>query len=338
METQKNKIAIVILNWNGIKWLDKFLPSIVKYSNTTPIYIIDNNSNDDSVKFIRTNYPLINIVKNKDNFGYAKGYNIGLENIKFEYYILINSDVEVTDNWINPIIELMDKNTDVSACQPKILSYIDKRYFEYAGASGGFIDFLGYPYCRGRIFDSIEVDKGQYNDIKEIFWATGACLFIRAKHFNEVGGFDGDFFAHQEEIDLCWRLKNKGYKIMINPNSVVYHYGGGTLDSGSPKKTYLNFRNNLYMLFKNLHFLHLIYIISIRLILDGFAAFSFLNKRSGLSHMLSIFKAHVVFYVNIPKLIFKRLKISQKKLNSCMYNKSIVFKYKIQKIKKFEDL
>ena len=252
METQKIKTAIVILTFNGIHWIKKFLPVLIEKSKDVNIYIADNGSSDGTIEYVNNNYPNIGILQNHNNEGYAKGYNDALKFLDEKYYVLINSDIEVTDNWINPIINLMENDLDIAACQPKILDYNNKSNFEYAGASGGYIDSLGYPYCRGRIFSTIEKDSGQYNDIKEVFWASGACLFLRAEHFKSVDGFDNDFFAHQEEIDLCWRLKNKGYKIMVNPESTVYHVGGGTLDSSSPFKTYLNFRNNLFMLYKNL--------------------------------------------------------------------------------------
>tara|TARA_B100000614_G_scaffold87149_1_gene78755 strand:- start:181 stop:879 length:699 start_codon:yes stop_codon:yes gene_type:complete len=232
----------------------------------------------------------------------------------------------------------MEANSDIAACQPKILSFHDRNKFEYAGACGGFIDTLGYPFCRGRIFSDLEDDNNQYNDITEVFWASGACLFVRAKYFKEVNGFDNDFFAHQEEIDLCWRLKNKGYKIMVNPNSAVFHVGAGTLKTSSPFKTYLNFRNNLFMLYKNLSVLKLIITILFRLPLDGIAALSFAKKENGLGHVFSILRAHLVFYVSIPLLSLKRKKIDQKKNLTGQKRFSILFKYYFLGIKKFSDL
>ena len=338
MEVQKIKIAIVILNWNGKDWLEKFLPKVVLYSNEAEIFIIDNHSKDNSIDFLEEFYPEISIIKNKGNYGYAKGYNLGLAQIKSEYFILLNSDIEVTQNWISPIISLMDLDKKISACQPKILDYNIKNKFEYAGASGGYIDKFGYPFCRGRIFDSLEEDKGQYNDVKEVFWATGACLFIRSSHFWKVEGLDNDFFAHQEEIDLCWRLKNKGYKIMVEPKSIVYHVGGGTLQVGSPLKTHLNFRNNLCMMFKNLPLSYLFFIIPIRLMLDGIAAITFLSKKHGIKHLFSIFKSHISFYFSVPRLISKRRNIHQKHSLSGKMNYSILIKNKIKGIKKFSDL
>jgi len=232
----------------------------------------------------------------------------------------------------------MDSDKKIAACQPKLLDYKKRNTFEYAGASGGFIDNLGYPFCRGRIFDDIEQDNGQYNDAIEVFWATGACLFVRSSHYNAIGGLDEDFFAHQEEIDLCWRLKNKGYKIMVQPKSVVYHVGGGTLNAGSPFKTHLNFRNNLFMLFKNLPTFSLFITIPIRLVLDGVAAFTFLSKEKGLQHVMAIAKAHFAFYFEIPKLMAKRQKISQKNNLLGRMNWSILVKNKLNGIKRFSEL
>ena len=338
METQKINTAVVVLNWNGINWLKKFLPILIEKSKDVNVYIADNASTDNSVEYVNNNFPNVKVLKNFSNEGYAKGYNDALETLKEEFFVLINSDIEVTDNWIKPIINLMEANSDIAACQPKILSFHDRNKFEYAGACGGFIDTLGYPFCRGRIFSDLEDDNNQYNDITEVFWASGACLFVRAKHFKEVNGFDNDFFAHQEEIDLCWRLKNKGYKIMVNPNSAVFHVGAGTLNTSSPFKTYLNFRNNLFMLYKNLSVLKLIITLLFRLPLDGIAALSFAKKENGLGHVFSILRAHLVFYVSIPLLSLKRKKIDQKKNLTGQKKFSILFKYYFLGIKKFSDL
>ena len=338
METQKIKTAVVVLNWNGKAWLEKFLANLVKHSQEATVFVADNASTDDSVDFVKSNFPSVEIIINASNGGYAKGYNDALKQIDAEYFVLINSDIEVTDGWLSPIIDLMDSDKKIAACQPKLLDYKKRNTFEYAGASGGFIDNLGYPFCRGRIFDDIEQDNGQYNDATEVFWATGACLFVRASHFNEVGGLDEDFFAHQEEIDLCWRLKNKGYKIMVQPKSVVYHVGGGTLNAGSPFKTHLNFRNNLFMLFKNLPTSSLFTTIPTRLVLDGVAALTFLNKENGLQHVIAIAKAHFIFYFEIPKLIAKRQKINQKNNLIGKVDWSILLQNKIKGIKRFTDL
>ena len=243
------RIAVVILNWNGIELLKKFIPNTISNSRQANIYVIDNFSEDNSVDFLKKNHPDIKVIELDKNYGFAEGYNLGLKNIHEEIYCLLNSDIEVTENWLDPVMEKFN-SINTSIAQPMILDYNNKEYFEYAGAAGGFIDKYGYPFCRGRIINSLEKNINQYNDSK-IFWATGACLFVRRSVFNELNGFDNDFFAHQEEIDMCWRLKNKGYKVMVEPNSIVYHVGGGTLDSSSPFKTHLNFRNNLFMLFKN---------------------------------------------------------------------------------------
>lgn len=339
METQKMKTAVVVLNWNGKNWLEKFLPTLVKHSkDEATVFIADNASTDDSIEFVQDNYPEVEIIANKSNGGYAKGYNDALRKISAEYFVLVNSDIEATDKWLSPLIKLMDEDEDIAACQPKILDYNNRLKFEYAGASGGFIDHLGYPFCRGRIFDTLEEDKAQYNNTTEIFWATGACFIVRASRFWEVGGLDEDFFAHQEEIDLCWRLKNKGHKIMAEPNSTVYHVGGATLNTESPFKTYLNFRNNLYMLFKNLPITSLLSVIPIRLQLDGIAAFTFLKKEKGIQHFFAIGKAHFAFYIAIPKLIAKRKEINQRRNLKGKIKQSILLKYKIKNIKHFSDL
>jgi GT2 family glycosyltransferase len=338
MEAHKKDIAVVILNWNGQQWLEKFLPTVIEKSSMANIYIADNASTDDSISLIENNFPSVKIIQNQLNEGYAKGYNDALKDLKEKYFVLLNSDIEVTDNWIEPIINLMEENSNISACQPKILDYNNKDSFEYAGASGGYIDNLGYPFTRGRIFDEIEPDNNQYDDVKEIFWASGACFFVRADHFNEVNGFDNDFFAHQEEIDLCWRLKIKGYQIMVHPRSVVYHVGGGTLDDSSPFKTYLNFRNNLFMLTKNLNFLSLLITLYFRLPLDGIAAVTLLKKKSGFLHLLAVLRAHLVFYVSIPRLLFKR-QINTSKTNLVgKMGFSILVKYYLEGKTKFSEL
>ncbi|MEO6303690.1 MAG: glycosyltransferase family 2 protein, partial [Bacteroidia bacterium] len=244
-------VAIIILNYNGKIFLEKFLPNIIQNSPGHKIYVADNGSTDDSISFLKENYKQVNVIDLKANYGYAKGYNLALKQVPEDYYVLLNSDVEVASNWIEPVIDLMQKNENIAACQPKLIDFKNRDLFEYAGASGGYIDKYGYPFCRGRIFNSLEQDKGQYNTTAEVFWATGACLFVKAKAFWQVNGFDGDYFAHMEEIDLCWRLKNVGYSIYVQPASVVYHVGGGTLNKLSSRKTFLNFRNNLITLTKN---------------------------------------------------------------------------------------
>lgn len=295
----KMKIAIAILNWNGKNWLEKFLPYVLKYSLEAEIYVIDNASTDDSVPFLESNFPSVKIIQNPSNSGFAAGYNQGLKSIQADIYCLLNSDVEVTENWLSPIIELFSKDQNIAAVQPKILDYFQKNRFEFAGAGGGLIDNLGYPYCRGRIFDDIEIDNGQYDDDTEIFWASGCALFIRSEDFWSMNGFDERFFAHQEEIDLCWRLKNTGKNIYYTGKSKVYHVGGGTLNKQNPQKTYLNFRNNLTMLIKNLPASGIIPVIFSRLVLDGFAGLYF-GYKNGWSHLWAILKAHFGFYGQIP--------------------------------------
>jgi GT2 family glycosyltransferase len=292
-------LAIVILNWNGKSWLEKFLPSVISHSKNAEIYVIDNFSTDDSISFIKAQFPTVKIVQNNKNYGFAGGYNEGLQSIDAEFYCLLNSDVEVTENWIEPVLNLFKKDPQIAAIQPKILSFTHKNYFEFAGAGGGLIDNLGYPYCRGRVFDDVEEDKGQYNDETEIFWASGCCLFIRSKYFWEQNGFDDRFFAHQEEIDLCWRLKNSGKKIFYTGKSRVYHVGGGTLNKQSSQKTFLNIRNNLSMMLKNLPFPNLVWVLFLRMILDGAAAFYFAYK-NGLSHLWAVLRGHFGFYSHVP--------------------------------------
>lgn len=335
------KIAVVILNWNGKNFLEKFLPSVVSYNTANAqIVVADNNSTDDSIEFLRNNYPQITIVKNAANGGFAKGYNDALQHVKAEYYVLLNSDVEVTPNWIEPIIQLMDSDTSIAACQPKIKAYHNKNYFEYAGAAGGFIDNYGYAFCRGRIFNTLEEDKGQYNRAGEIFWATGACLFIRSECYHKMQGFDEDFFAHMEEIDLCWRLKNEGYKIMYCPSSAIYHVGGGTLDKTNPRKTYLNFRNNLYMLCKN-HAPRYFYLkLFMRMVLDGIAGAKFIVSGE-IGHCIAIVKAHFSFYASFGKMMKKRKALKQNikhYTTNAIYPHNLIVSYYLKGKKKFSDL
>lgn len=274
------KVAIVILNWNGCKLLQEFLPSVVKFSTypDVEIVVVDNASTDGSISFLETNYPSLTSIHLPQNYGYAEGYNQALKQIEAEYYVLLNSDVEVSEGWLMPVIDYMDNHVNVAAAQPKILAHRNKKLFEYAGAAGGFIDKYGYPFCRGRIFDEVEVDRGQYDDIVDVFWASGACLFIRSSDFFDAGGLDASFFAHMEEIDLCWRLNARGKKIVCIPKSVVYHVGGATLSEESPRKTFLNFRNNLLMIYKNMPEQSLRKVMNIRLFLDYLAAFQLMLK------------------------------------------------------------
>ena len=284
------------------------MPSVIEYSNNkiSSIYLIDNNSRDESLVFVRKNYPHIKIIENKKNYGYSKGYNIGLSEIKSEYYVLLNNDVEVTKNWLNPMIELLESNKNYATCQPKIRSSHKRNKFDYAGASGGFLDLLYYPFCRGRIFNTIEKDKGQYDNEKEVFWSSGACLMIKSKIFKKLNGFDSDFFAHMEEIDLCWRLKNLNYKNYCQPKSLVYHSGGQTLDENNPKKTYLNFRNNLIMILKNENIFKVFPIIFIRTFFDFFASIKISFDKKNLFHILAVLLAYTVFTFKIPKIIINK--------------------------------
>ena len=289
------KVAIVILNWNGRKFLEQFLPSVVAstYSNHE-IIIVDNNSEDDSIDFLKTHYPAIRIIQNAGNWGFAKGYNEALKQISSDYYVLLNSDVEVTPNWLEPMVDLLESDSSIAACQPKILAYQNKNLFEYAGAAGGWIDKYGYPFCKGRVFEICEEDRGQYDQVEPIFWATGAALFIRSSAFHEQKGLDEYFFAHQEEIDLCWRIQLAGGKIYSCPSAVVYHVGGGTLQRGNSKKTFLNFRNNLIMLAKNWPLSKKIWALPVRVSLDAMAAWrGLLTGDAG--YFWAIVKAHFAF-------------------------------------------
>ena len=329
-------VAVVILNWNGKKLLEQFLPSVISCSEKeATIYLADNASTDDSVSLVQNKFPSIKIIQNKTNEGYAKGYNDAVKNLTEDLFVLLNNDVAVSPNWLTPIIYEFKKDDNLVAAQPKILDYHNKSYFEYAGAGGGYIDQLGYPYCRGRIFNTLEKDKGQYDDTTTVFWATGACLFVRKTAYNEVDGLDEEFFAHQEEIDLCWRLQSQGGTIKYIGKSTVYHVGGATLSSYSSKKTFYNFRNSLLMLIKNVSSSKVWFLLFIRLILDGLAGFQFLIQGKW-RHSLAIIKAHVSFYRLIPTYLKKRNK------NSTQFKyyhiKSIVWNYFIRKNRTFKQL
>lgn len=328
------KLAIVILNWNGQPLLETFLPSVVNYADGHDIYVIDNASTDTSVSFIETHFSTVKCIELAHNFGYAGGYNEGLKQIKADVFCLLNSDIEVTENWLKPIINTFEIETNTAIIQPKILDYHHKSKFEYAGAGGGFIDQLGYPYCRGRIFEILEEDHGQYNDQKEIFWASGACFFIRANAFKDLGGFDPQFFAHMEEIDLCWRAQNKGMTVTYIGMSTVYHVGGASLKSSNPKKTFLNFRNSLYTLVKNTN-RTLLFVVCLRLTLDGIAGIRFLLQAKP-KHMIAIIKAHGSFYKALPYLLQFRKQHSTRK----SYNQlpSIVWSYFARNKKYFNKL
>ncbi len=321
------KIAVVILNWNGKSWLEKFLPTVLKYSESAQIYVVDNASTDDSVSFLENNFPSVKVIQNTENSGFAGGYNEGLKQVEEEIYCLLNSDVEVTEGWLEPILDLFQQNPEIAAIQPKILSYDRKNYFEFAGAGGGLIDNLGYPYCRGRVFDDLEEDKGQYDDETEIFWASGCCFFIRKSDFWLAGGFDERFFAHQEEIDLCWRLINLGKKIFYTGKSTIYHVGGGTLNKQNPRKTFLNIRNNLSMLVKNLPFGALFWIIPLRLVLDVVAGI-YLAYKEGISHLWAVFRGHLGFYTQFLESFRRRARFQKKNYYQTKY---LVFRYFIKK-------
>lgn len=335
------KTAVVILNWNGKKFLEMFLPGVIKHSPQASIYIADNQSNDGSIAFLKTHFPEVKIIINPSNEGFAKGYNTALKQINAQYYVLLNSDVEVTENWLAPLITLMDSRQDIAACQPKIMDYHNRKKFEYAGASGGFIDKYGYPFCRGRLFNELEEDHNQYNTPLEVFWATGACMIVRSEAFWKAGAFDDDYFAHMEEIDVCWRMKNIGYKIYVEPASTVYHVGGGTLNKLSPRKTFLNFRNNLITLTKNAVSRFLFFKIVYRMILDGVAAFKFLLEGNG-THFFAVIKAHFSYYGHLPSTFAKRGRMKQmegfRDTTSGVYEKNIVYMHFIKSIKKYSDL
>jgi len=328
----ETKVAVVILNYNGKHHLQKFLPTVVSHTHGHDIYVADNCSTDDSVEFLKNTFPQVKLLLNQNNFGYAEGYNQALKHIHSEYYVLLNSDVEVSQGWIEALLNTMEKNPAAGACQPKLLDYTHREMFEYAGACGGFIDALGYPFCRGRLFNHLEKDSAQYNNGREVFWASGACLFVRAEAFHRAGGLDGDFFAHMEEIDLCWRMKNLGFTILIEPRSTVYHLGGGTLEKQSTKKTFLNFRNNISTLFKNEQALMLLYKIPLRLVLDGIAGLKFLLSGQAL-HTLAVLKGHLHFYAWIPSLLRKRKQIRAQEgfrySKSGIYKGSIVYEHYI---------
>lgn len=335
------KTAIVILNWNGASLMRQFLPSVVRFSRLENVDVIvaDNGSTDDSLLVLRNEFSEVKVLNLGKNYGFARGYNEALMQVEADYFVVLNSDVEVTENWLHAPIRLMELDKNIAAVQPKVRSYKQKSHFEYAGAAGGFIDKFGYPLCRGRIFNVVEEDWGQYDRQTDIFWATGACMFVRASAFREAGGFDADFWAHMEEIDLCWRLKNRGYRIVYTPESSVYHVGGGTLSYDNPRKLFLNFRNNLWLLYKNLPSKHLWRIIFIRLFLDGVAAFKLLTELN-VNGIKSVLKAHFQFWKSIPELRKKRKAVSRKSdsVFSGQIPKSIVFQFYFRKRKKYSEL
>lgn len=334
-------IAIVILNWNGVHFLQRFLPSVCAHSGNAQLYVIDNCSTDSSLAFLKEHYPTIRCVINNGNEGFAKGYNDGLKHIQATYYVLLNSDVEVSPNWLAPLKTAMEKHPELAAVQPKIKAIHDREAFEYAGACGGYIDVYGYPFCRGRVFTDLETDQGQYNEPLEIFWASGACLFIRAELFHAIGGFDDSYFAHMEEIDLCWRLKNKGYYLQCIPSSTVYHVGGGTLNKNSPRKCFLNFRNNLHTFLKNHAGQYLWMKILFRLMLDGIAGIKFLLEGNP-TFTWAVIKAHFAFYARIPRILKQRKALqsdaSYQPTQTAILNANLVTEYYAKQKKHFSDL
>jgi GT2 family glycosyltransferase len=315
-------IAIVILNWNGKHFLETFLPSVMAHSGTAEVIVADNGSTDDSVSYLQQSFPSVRIIRLDKNLGFTGGYNAALRQINTDYYVLLNSDVQVTAGWLEPVVEMMEKDKSIGAVQPKVLSFHRTDEFEYAGAAGGFIDKYGYPFCRGRIFQSLEKDNHQYDDDAEIFWATGACMFVRASAFHQVNGFDENFFAHMEEIDLCWRFQSAGYSVHYCGKSTVYHVGAGTLLKSNPHKTYLNFRNNLFLLYKNLDAKTFNDIYMFRLLFDAIAALRFLVGSGGVKEAMAVMDAHRHFHQQKKNLV-KSPSISRKHI----YPKSILLEY-----------
>ena len=336
------KTAVVILNWNCLDYLKMFLGDVVKHSidDETIICIADNGSTDGSADWIAENYRDVKLIRLDKNYGFAGGYNLALGQLDTRYFVLLNSDIEVTAGWLKPLISYMDNNPDVASCQPKILSYNNKDHFEYAGAAGGFIDKFGYTFCRGRVFDVIEKDSGQYDDPIDIFWSTGACMMVRSEAWKRCKGLDSDFFAHMEEIDMCWRFHNAGYRVSYIPDSVVYHVGGGALAYDSPFKTYLNFRNNLFLLYKNLPDNKLHTILFVRKLLDSLAALMFLAKGKT-SSLKSVWKAHIDYYKSMSSLKEKRKEVqtlTEKQPEYLLLNKCIVFEFYVKGNKTFKSL
>ena len=332
----QSKIAVVILNWNGRKLLQQFLPDVIRYSAGAQIIVADNGSTDNSLEILKKEFPAVRIIQNDSNKGFTGGYNEALQFVEADYFVLLNSDVEVTPNWIEPIVDLMDSNKEIGACQPKILNYYDKTSFEYAGAGGGYIDYLGYPFCRGRIFNDIEKDEHQYDDTIPVFWATGACMFVRSDLYRKLGGLDTQFFAHMEEIDLCWRMQTAGYKVYYCGKSVVYHVGGGTLPKNNPRKTYLNFRNNLLMIYKNGGSQKTSILLK-RRVFDLLAALKFLIT-NGRKDAFAVLKAHHDFRKmrkEYPPHFFEN---NPKTKLSTIYKRSILWDYYLCRRKKYSSL
>ncbi len=333
-----SQTAVVILNYNGEKLLQQFLPSVIQYSSGADIIVADNNSSDGSISFVRQSYPQVKIIQLDDNYGFCGGYNRALGQVDADYCVLLNSDIEVTPYWLDPMIKLLDRHPEIAAVQPKVLSYRDKNKFEHAGAGGGFIDSLGYPFCRGRVFDYVEEDHGQYNDEREVFWATGACLMIRSKVFKKFNGFDEDFFAHMEEIDLCWKLHRANQKVFYCGNSAIYHVGAGTLGYQNPRKTFLNFRNGLSLLLKHLSTTEVVYKLPLRVLLDWIAAFQFLLKGQP-KNFTAVIRAHFFFLININSDLRKRKALRKgypSYDHAMIYKGLIVLDYFLKKRTRFE--
>ncbi|MGD0582789.1 MAG: glycosyltransferase family 2 protein [Bacteroidales bacterium] len=336
------KAALVILNWNGLSFLQKFLGNVVSCSNSpgTILCVADNGSTDESIPWVKQNFPSVKIIELGKNYGFAGGYNLALECTEAEYFVLINSDIEVTQGWADGLIQFMDDHPDAAAAQPKILSYNNRQFFEYAGAAGGYIDKFGYPFCRGRVFNVTEKDEGQYDIVSEVFWTSGACMIIRSEAWKRGKGFDPSFFAHMEEIDLCWRLLLAGYKLYYFPGSVVYHVGGGALPYDSPFKTYLNFRNNLFLLYKNLPDKKLHGTLLARKLFDGLSALFFLFSGK-FKNIGAIWKAHMDYYKCIRDMKEKRRgteRSSEENPRRLILNKSLVFEFYVKGNRTFKKL
>lgn len=331
------KLSIVLLNFNGRNHLETFLPSVVEHSQPHAVYVVDNGSTDSSVSYVKETFPQVKLICFNENHGFCDGYNKALPLIQSEYVVLLNTDVEVTANWTAPLLEAVEKDKNVKAVQPKILDYKKKSHFEYAGAAGGFIDVMGYPFCRGRIFETLETDNNQYNNSVDIFWASGSCLFIHRQTYLDLGGLDSDFFAHMEEIDLCWRIWNSGSKVAFSPDSTVYHLGGGTLNKAKPKKTYLNFRNGLSLIIKNERTSELMWKLPFRILLDWTALLKF-SLQSGPQHGLAILHAHWSTLICLPKTWRKRIRNRQQSANIPTYKGFIAWQYFVKGKKTFDKL
>lgn len=331
------KIAVVILNWNGRKMLERFLPSVVEHSAPAEVVVADNGSTDDSLAFLATHYPNLRVIAFDCNYGFAEGYNRALAQIEADYYVLLNDDVEVTPHWVEPVVAMMESDERVAVAQPKLLMYDQKETFEYAGAAGGYIDRYGYPFCRGRMFDKVERDEGQYEEACDLFWASGAAMFVKSAVWKKLGGLDGDFFAHMEEIDFCWRVKNAGYRVRYCPEATVYHVGGGTLPKSSPRKTYLNFRNNRALLYKNLPKERLVWTLTVRWVLDLVAALSFLLKGNW-KEFRAVLKAHRSFRKWKRLLKLRRNAIGEHREVDCVYPRLLLIDYHLFRKHKYSDL